>query len=605
MKTKTFFVRLLATAALAMSSAASAIDVTFEIAMKDGRFRSEQAALERKDGAVTFRLARAAIPEGVKYVKLKPDFARAKVGDEGYWVNSDGELGTFKAREKDAVRVSKRPHMPFFGMKTPRGTWVAIVKGMSWNYSLAVELKNGYYTLAPTFEHHLAEAKEDIEVEFRWLKGDDADYSGMAKAYRAWQLARKEVVPLSERVKKQPLLDYMVKWPEVRVRLAWKPVPSPVPEQTVKDEPPVKPVITFDRFKRIVDEFKAQGVGGAEFCLVVWNVGGHDGRWPQIFPVEPLLGGEAKLKEAIAWAQTNGYYVVAHCNHRDAYIIADSWDAEYIVEKNPDGSLKRGRTTWGGGRMYTICPQRAYERFASKDMPMVAAMGFRGLHYLDVFSCVPPPFCDDPRHPVNERDGIKWVGHILQLGRDTFGGIASEGGYDQNAGQLDYVLYTSFSQPLDPSKYPALVDRYVPLFEIVYNGIILSNPFTTTVNAPIKGRPSELKTVEFAARPSFYFHANFLSTGRNWMGDTDLECFTDEQLVASVAAIKRGVDAYRDLARLQYRFIDRHAEAAPGVFLTQYDDGTKVYVNYNKEAASIDGTTIPAEDWRLVVTEKK
>jgi hypothetical protein len=467
------------------------------------------------------------------------------------------------------------------------------------------ELKNGYYTLAPTFEHHLAEAKEDIEVEFRWLKGDDADYSGMAKAYRAWQLARKEVVPLTERVKKQPLLDYMVKWPEVRVRLAWKPVPSPVPEQTVKDEPPVKPVITFDRFKRIVDEFKAQGVGGAEFCLVGWNVGGHDGRWPQIFPVEPLLGGEAKLKEAIAWAQTNGYYVVAHCNHRDAYIIADSWDAEYIVEKNPDGSLRRGKGTWGGGRAYTICPRRAYERFVTKDMPMVAAMGFRGLHYLDVFSCVPPPFCDDPRHPVNERDGIKWVGHILQLGRDTFGGIASEGGYDQNAGQLDYVLYTSFAQPLDPSKYPALVDRYVPLFEIVYNGIILSNPFTTTVNAPIKGRPSELKTVEFAARPSFYFHANFLSTGRNWMGDTDLECFTDEQLAASVAAIKRGVDAYHDLARLQYRYIDRHAEAAPGVFLTQYDDGTKVYVNYNKEAASIDGTTIPAENWRLVLTEKK
>ena len=321
--------------------------------------------------------------------------------------------------------------------------------------------------------------------------------------------------------------------------------------------------------------------------------------------MEPLLGGEAKLKEAVAWAQTNGYYVVAHCNHRDAYVIADSWDAEYIVEKNPDGSLKRGKTTWGGGRMYTICPQRAYERFASKDMPMVAAMGFRGLHYLDVFSCVPPPFCDDPRHPVNERDGIKWVGHILQLGRDTFGGIASEGGYDQNAGQLDYVLYTSFSQPLDPSKYPALVDRYIPLFEIVYNGIILSNPFTTTVNAPIKGRPSELKTVEFAARPSFYFHANFLSTGRNWMGDTDLECFTDEQLAASVAAIKRGVDAYRDLARLQYRFIDRHAEVSPGVFLTKYDDGTKVYVNYNKAPASVDGTTIPAEDWRLVMTEKK
>ena len=84
MKKQFLFARRLAGALVCASCTASAIDVTFEIAMKDGRFRSEQAALERKDGAVTFRLARAAIPADVKYVKLKPDFARAKVGDEGY-----------------------------------------------------------------------------------------------------------------------------------------------------------------------------------------------------------------------------------------------------------------------------------------------------------------------------------------------------------------------------------------------------------------------------------------------------------------------------------------------------------------------------------------
>jgi hypothetical protein len=37
-----------------------------------------------------------------------------------------------------------------------------------------------------------------------------------------------------------------------------------------------------------------------------------------------------------------------------------------------------------------------------------------------------------------------------------------------------------------------------------------------------------------------------------------------------------------------------------GVFLTKYDDGTKVFVNYNKAPATVNGTTIPAEDWRLV-----
>ena len=46
MKKQDIFARLLAGALLGASCAVSAMDVTFEIAMQDGRFRSEQAALE-------------------------------------------------------------------------------------------------------------------------------------------------------------------------------------------------------------------------------------------------------------------------------------------------------------------------------------------------------------------------------------------------------------------------------------------------------------------------------------------------------------------------------------------------------------------------------
>ena len=593
------------TAAIAMVAfaAVQGAGLAVEILRQDGHLTSEQAPLAVKDGKATFRLARKSLPADVKWVRIRPDFARVKAGSDGYWMNSDGELGMFKVREKDGSRRSGRPHMPFFGMKSSAGTWVAIVEGMPYNYSLSAELKDGTYSLALTWDREMQGAYEDLAVTFTWLEGADADYAGMARTYRNYQLSRGAVTPLAERVKKQPILDYMAQWPEVRVRNAWKPVPSPVPEQTVKNEPPVKPVITFDRFKEIADEFKRQGIAGTEFCLVGWNVGGHDGRWPQIFPVEPSLGGEAKLKEAIAYAQGLGYQVAAHCNHRDAYLIADSWDAEYVVEKDEDGSLRRGKTTWGGGRMYTICPKRAYERFALKDMPMVAAMGFKGLHYLDVFSCVGAPRCTDPRHPLNEREATTYIGHILQLGRDTFGGVASEGSYDHNAGQLDYVLYTSFARPFERDKYPVLVDRYIPIFQLVYNGIILSNPFTTTVNATIKGRPSELKTIEFGARPTFYFYANFLTPGKgkNWMGDEDLVCATDDELRASVAAIKRGLENYKSLWRLQYIYMEGHDELAPGVYVTRYANGTKVYVNYTKLPFTLvaEGATIPAEDWMV------
>ena len=585
--------------AVALCVAATAAGADLEVAFErtDGTREVRRVALEAVDGRETLRIARASLPQNLRRVKIVR--ARVPAGSPGYWVNSDGELGTFKARERDGARRSGRPHMPFFGAVLPEGAFVAIVTGMPYNYSFTAELKKGVYELSMAYDFHMEDVYEDLAVSFVPLAGAEADYAGMARAYRAYQLKRGAVKPLRERAKAQPILDYAARWPEVRVRHAWKPVPSPVPDQTVKDEPPVKPVITFERFKEIVDAFKRQGIGGAEFCLVGWNVGGHDGRWPQVFPVEPSLGGEAKLREAIAYAQGLGYEVVAHGNHRDAYLIADTWDAEYIREKNADGTLRRGRTTWGGGRMYTICPQRAYERFALQQMPMVRALGFRGLHYLDVYSCVGAERCDDPRHPLNERQSAAWVGHILQLGRDTFGGIASEGSYDQNAGQLDYVLYVSFARPFDAATYKGLVDRLVPMFQLVYNGIILSNPYTTTVNAPIKGRASELKTIEFGGRPSFYFYANFLTPGKgkNWMGDEDLTCATDDELARSVAAIKRGVDAYQKVWRLQYEYMEGHDELAPGVYRTRYADGTRVYVNYNDAPVPVGEVTVPARDW--------
>ena len=60
--------------------------------------------------------------------------------------------------------------------------------------------------------------------------------------------------------------------------------------------------------------------------MVGWNKSGHDGRWPQAFPVEEKLGGEEGLREAILHANKLGYYIAAHTNSSDAYTIADNFD---------------------------------------------------------------------------------------------------------------------------------------------------------------------------------------------------------------------------------------------------------------------------------------
>ena len=94
---------------------------------------------------------------------------------------------------------------------------------------------------------------------------------------------------------------------------------------------------TFERLIDIIDEMMRQGIKKADICLVGWNQKGHDGRFPQMFPVEEALGGEEKLRLAIKKAQDAGYTINAHTNSSDAYSIADSFSKDDMII-NSDGS---------------------------------------------------------------------------------------------------------------------------------------------------------------------------------------------------------------------------------------------------------------------------
>ena len=78
---------------------------------------------------------------------------------------------------------------------------------------------------------------------------------------------------------------------------------------------------SFEDVEALLEECKAMGIEHAEFCLVGWNIRGHDGRWPQVFPVEPAFGGEENLRKLIIRAKELGYSIVCHTNSTDAYSI--------------------------------------------------------------------------------------------------------------------------------------------------------------------------------------------------------------------------------------------------------------------------------------------
>ncbi|MDD2600347.1 MAG: DUF5696 domain-containing protein [Kiritimatiellae bacterium] len=170
---------------------------------------------------------------------MLPDFATAKTGEDGYFVMPNA-------------------------------------------FYLSVRAKAGLYTLSSTFTLDQFGMYDDIAIDFHMLSGDDANYSGIARTYRKYQLDRKACIPLKERIKQSPELEYCMNSVEIRVRQGWKPAPSPVEEQTLETEPPMKVVTTFDRVGDIVDSLKKAGVEKVQICLVGWNRKGHDGRYQSI-----------------------------------------------------------------------------------------------------------------------------------------------------------------------------------------------------------------------------------------------------------------------------------------------------------------------------------
>ena len=546
----------------------------FLITRKNGE--KEQRLAERNtEGTVV--LHRDSVPADAETICWLDDSFTATAGDAGFFLMPslsfchETMLTRFTARE-DQEGVFPDNDMPLFACVKDGKAILAVVEGMELDYELVIKVKSGQYSIYPRFRLETG-VYEDIVIRFFELAGADATPSGIARRYRKHLLSQGKIRPMRERMQEQSILAESLMGPEIRVRMAWKPMPPDILEQNRFNPPPVHVAVTFDRFQDVIREFKRQGIDHAEFCLVGWNCGGHDGQYPDLLPVEKSLGGEEALKRLTQCARENGYLIGAHTNIYDSYSSAERWRKEDMIFTK-DGEVKKGGQ-WCGGQSYLICPKQAHEKFVAEDMKTLRALGFNGTHYFDVNSIMPPCPCHNPAHPLSRKGVADWRNRSFEMARRTFGATSSEGSLGFAMGSCDFALYSVFEQT---TKSIPLLDEAVPFREIVYHGIIHYNYSTQTVNAPLKDDPKlPLMALAYGAQPMFYYYSKFLKDSP-W-GNRDLECGTDEQLTQGVAMIHKSYEDYKRLRDLQFLFIDDIQEPEKDVYVTRYEDGTITVCN--------------------------
>ena len=559
---------------------------TLYIYKKNGSIVS--SAITAQEGVFT-------LPFGgdIDKVELKLERFKVPAGSAGYFMlpnlhyaSTPGALIRFK--ERPAV-VEEHPasfSTPVFGVNTGDKGCLAVVTSEKYSYTLKVEIANGFYEMSAIFSN-CVKAPQIILFD---LEGKEASYAGMARCYRNYQIGRGVCRPLRERIKDNPALEESSRSTMIRMRMGWKPVPPTVLEQTDENEPPLHVAITFDRAAQILKRCREKGLKHAEFCLVGWNKGGHDGAFPDLFPVEKAFGGEERLRALLAYSKECGYPVSAHTNLVDSYSFSKRCTpAERLID--PDGTDHKGGQ-WGGGQSYYLCPKCAYEKFAAEDFAALKELGFWGTHYLDVASIKMPDACYSPEHPLSMEENAYWRTKTMALAKEVFGAVSSEGPLDFCVEAMDYSLYVNFGITIsDP---PALCEGIIPFWSLVYHGIVMCNCSYETVNEMVKNDPDLwLYNLEFGGRPTAYFHSKFRPATDN--PQPDLRCSTDEEMESGIDALIRRAEEFESIAHLQLEFIEEHDEIAPGVIREVYSDGTVITINHSQE--TFEG--IPAKSYRV------
>ena len=577
----------------------SVMDISKFYAVADDRVKISPK-VKKISGGYKFRIKKSAVA-GYKKLRLLSSAFEKHAGESGFYVFPGGtnqafsSIVKFKPRRDGQIypdEVSSSENLTplnIFALLGCENSFYVVIEPTA-DYKPQLKVTGGKYETFFDFDLVKNPPLDDVVFTVYAVNGSFTAVD-LANEYRG-KLIKSGAKTLKQRCEKRPGLRYFIENPYVRIRMAWKKTPNGIIDQTPETEPPLFVACDFEKVIKIMDELRAQGVRGATIQLVGFNYKGHDGRWPQMLPTEPMLGGENGLKKAVLTAKKYGFKLSCHTNTIDSYKIADCFNVN-AVAKNGDQTLKLGQC-WSAGQAYTVCPVCQYENH-KKQVKAAKNLGFYGVHYVDVNSMVTPTVCYDKRHLCSMKKSVKINRKIMRYTKKYFDGFSSEGGVIHYIGDLDFSLYNVFGKV--DTHISDLTDDVVPLREMIMHGVCaygsINNAWNYTVLEPIF-RPHLYLT---GAKPVNYFNRKFFNVfGDNRTSD-DLTTFDDDDIKRSVYEAVKMQKEYEKLAYLEYEFIVDFKRLESGVMVTTFSDGTEIAANLTDSPLIYKGKTINAFDY--------
>lgn len=387
---------------------------------------------------------------------------------------------------------------------------------------------------------------QDRKQVYTFLRGENADYGGMANAYQTYLI--------ESGMLKQSVGEEMPLFLDVFCSIN---------KEELLGESLVK-MTTFEDVKQLEQVLHDNGINHLYVTLEGWNKGGYTAYVKKYAP-ESALGGKSDLNTLLD--SDNKYFL-----RLDPFVTNESLISrkDMLVSNETPVSYHDGKTHYYGHEAMI----RNLSVLSSQSSGFGLSVDALGTLLL--------------KNPTRQDMVQQLTAFFEEESKYTDFNL-----YFANEYLLPYV--SSLSAVPMMSSQLRCYDRDVPFYQMVLYGII---PYAASpLNLSYDMQLEKLKLIEYGAAPSF----ELTQESPGLLKDTGYE----KLFTSSIAQWQEDVVAVTSELRSSLKNVWgsrmlHHSEPQDGVVKTEYSNGCIVYINYNDSSVAIDGQILEAKNYKVV-----
>lgn len=428
----------------------------------------------------------------------------------------------------------------------------------------------------------------DIILRIAFLTGDDADYAGMASAYRSYLVERHGLSRISS---DSGLPFYLELIGAIHKQALLLGAPREI----------VDPLTSFADAREILAGLVESAVDDIKVRYLGWTKGGIHHYYPDSVVLEKALGTRDELYELIAYAADRGVLICPDIDFTTVYrnTVFDGYrsgrDAARYLNRDAVRIYDFNIATFQRipEQSYEILSPSRLDHLLSSFLPSFQQFGFRGISLRTTGSSVYSDFRERPEEVTDRQQSVRANQRVMERLVDNGLELMVAGGSDLAFPYAKHIV----GAPTEGSRL-YIFDESIPFYQMVLHGYIdfAGDPFNS-------GEPySEmlLRCLETGESPyyrwSYADSSAVKDTHFNYLLSIQYEEWFDEAV-----ALYR--EASSVLNRVRGQCIVDHEKLTQGVYRTTYENGLVVVVNYTAEDYRGDGFTVVAGGYSVLERE--